>query len=104
MSLSKIEYLVSNGNFCVEFLEALAESESDASKKNRILNHAIAVGSLCACLKDLRNEYSKCRIALNNSEYELQELRRGLYKKYVAGELEKMKADLIDHIKEYGGY
>lgn len=101
MRKQKLEYLASNGNFCIGYLEALAERASDPVARNRILNHALAVSSLIEELRKLDCLYTETKAQNDRLSAALIKFERGIYDEHISKRIEKLKAQLVDHIMEF---
>lgn len=101
ISKQTLDYLISNGEYCIIFLEGLAKSASDHRECNAINNHALAVYGL---MNSLRLAVSDCvdlsaRLALCTGK--LKEVESGDLERLVSERVEEIKKSLIDYIEEF---
>lgn len=95
----ELDYIISNCEYCCEFLLELHKEELDPSKGNRVWNHALAVRHLIVLAHRLHSRCLELEGKLAAAEHENNEFKKGFYKEYVAHEVEQFKKDLISQIE-----
>lgn len=98
---AKLNYVVSNGQFCVEFLDNLAHGRIEGINKNAILNHGLSVHTLIIELKSVEIENRELRRLLDEKNAELRKIRDREIDPIVADRFAALKDSLISYIEEF---
>lgn len=98
---AKLDYVVSNGEFAVRFLDDLAHGRIDHLQENAILNHGLAVHAVIVELKSVEIENRKLRQLLGEKDAELRKIRDREIDPIVADRFAALKDSLISYIEEF---
>lgn len=98
---AKLNYVVSNGEFCVLFLDDLARGRIERIHENAVLNHGLSVRTLIVELKSVENENRELRRLLDEKDKELRKLLAQVVDPLVADRFADLKESLISYIEEF---
>lgn len=98
---AKLNYLISNGQFCIRFLDDLAHGELNIANRNTILNHGLAVHALIDALQSVEMERRDLQKQLDGCAKELRMIKEKDLNPILSKRFEELKECLISYIEEF---
>lgn len=101
MTDAKLNYIISNGEYCERFLECLARGEYEDICANDVLNHGLAVHALIYELRRVELENRKLLQQLEGCVNELRLIRSHEIDPIVHKRFDELKQSFISFIEEF---